>query len=83
MIDPNDLIGHKFGKLTILEFVERDKHKHIMYRCKCECGGEKIASRSSLIHGHTKTCGCWARNKSLVHKRAQHQKEMEKWRNKK
>lgn len=83
MIDPNDLINQKKGKLTVLEFVERDKHKHIMYRCKCECGGEKIASRSSLIHGHTKTCGCWARNKTLTHKRALCQERKQNLRSKK
>jgi hypothetical protein len=77
MIDEMEWIGRKFGQLTIVKFSGRDKHRHILYNCKCDCGREKIASRSSLKNGDTKTCGCRSRNKSLIHKRAEHQKRME------
>lgn len=47
------IIGKKFGKLTVLEYV-----KNSMYRCKCDCGNEKIIRRDSLITGNTSSCGC-------------------------
>lgn len=58
---PN-MIGRKFGKLTVIERVESrvtpSGQKKIMWRCKCECGNEKIVSSQDLKAGHTKSCGC-------------------------
>ena len=47
------IIGKKFNKLTVLEYVGNR-----MYKCKCECGDEKIIRRDSLITGNTSSCGC-------------------------
>lgn len=33
------------------------------WRCKCECGNETIADRSSLMSGNTKSCGCLKKRK--------------------
>lgn len=53
----NDMIGERYGKLTIIGFttVERGRQKCI---CKCDCGNETLASYSELIDGHKKSCGC-------------------------
>lgn len=54
-----DIIGQKFGKLTALELLEdSNQFNRRMYRCKCDCGNETIQPSSSLISGHTKSCGC-------------------------
>lgn len=54
-----NLIGQKFGKLTVLELLDdSNDFKRRLYRCKCDCGNETIQPSSSLISGHTKSCGC-------------------------
>lgn len=60
--DLSDMIGKKFGKLTI---VRRDKihitpsgQKKVMWLCKCDCGNEKVVASQDLKSGHTKSCGC-------------------------
>lgn len=47
------IIGKKFGKLTVLEYIGNS-----MYKCKCDCGNEKIIRRDSLTTGNTSSCGC-------------------------
>lgn len=60
-IDPLDIIGGKFGKLTVEEYLGRDGgHK---YRCRCDCGNTTVAGRYHILSGHTKSCGC-ARRKA-------------------
>ena len=54
-----DLVGQKFGRLTVLEHVCNRK-----WRCRCECGKETIVEACHLKNGHTKSCGC------LRHKQA-------------
>lgn len=50
-----DLIGNKYGFLTVIKLAEISPRK---YLCKCECGGEVIVNSKNLISGHTKSCGC-------------------------
>ena len=59
----------RYGKLTILEIAYK-KNNHYYYKCKCDCGNEKIIQYSSLISGDTKSCGCYKRkiNKKLFSK---------------
>lgn len=52
-----NLIGKKFGLLTIIEEY-RDFRNFIFYKCKCDCGNETSVYRSNLISGKTKSCGC-------------------------
>jgi hypothetical protein len=52
-----NLIGKKFGKLTVIEFAEINKHKKSMWKCRCDCGKEVIVLGSHLVSGHTVSCG--------------------------
>lgn len=52
-----DLAGKRFSKLVAIEPVG-SKHKSMQWRCKCDCGNFKIATRRSLVATHTKSCGC-------------------------
>ena len=56
-----DIIGKKFGKLTVLKHSHVAKningHRSSYFSCLCECGDIKNIRRSSLIGGRTKTCG--------------------------
>lgn len=59
----DDLIGKKFGRLTVLKFSHRTKkndnrHYNVYYECLCDCGNIKLITRSSLIQSHTLSCGC-------------------------
>lgn len=55
----NDLIGQKFGKLTVL-YQEPTKNHAKLWACKCDCGNPKvqIVREYYLIYGRVKSCGC-------------------------
>lgn len=55
-----DIRGQRFGRLVALEPVGRDEQGYVLWRCKCDCGNEKIASTKSLGKG-TSSCGCYSR----------------------
>ena len=52
-----EMIGKKFGKLTILETFKDQKTRHTMCICRCECGKESIARKSNILSGKTSSCG--------------------------
>jgi len=54
----NNLIGNKYGKLLVLDYIPRSLHKRTKYKCVCDCGNEVIVEGSKLKNGHTKSCGC-------------------------
>lgn len=56
-----ELIGQKFGKLTVIERGERKeegKRLRPTWVCLCECGKQKTIIEAALIRGSTKSCGC-------------------------
>lgn len=55
-----DLTNKRFGKLLVLKKVPRPEHlttPGAYWLCRCECGKEKIIYSSSLLKGHTTSCG--------------------------
>lgn len=52
------MIHEHFGKLTVLSFHGKGKYGQRLWWCRCDCGGDKIASSHQLTSGHTKSCGC-------------------------
>lgn len=73
--DVNDIIGEKYGKLTVLEFSHKTLHKSgkgytYYYLCKCDCGHEKIIDRTSLKRTNgTKSCGCLSYGQDIINKK--------------
>ena len=53
-----DMTGERYGMLTVIEYVGKDKFNNALWRCKCDCGQEKIVNRRRLISGDTRSCGC-------------------------
>ena len=53
-----DLTNRRFGKLTALEKVDVTSHGVAIWLCLCECGNTIDTRSSSLLSGHTKSCGC-------------------------
>ena len=49
-----DIIGRKFGKLTVIERIDNT----LTYKCKCDCGKDCIVIGEQLRSGKTKSCGC-------------------------
>lgn len=64
-----DLIGQKFGRLTVIEDVGRTKDQSVLWKCRCDCGNECVVRSGSLKCGHTTSCGCYQRE---VMKQAKH-----------
>lgn len=53
-----DLIGQKFGKLTVIKRHEKNIGRQVAWLCKCDCGNDKIISGNSLKQGNGTHCGC-------------------------
>lgn len=53
-----DLRNQRFGKLVAIEPTEERRYGSVVWRCKCDCGNEKLASVRTLVAGGTKSCGC-------------------------
>lgn len=65
-IPRSKLIGKRFGKLTVVEYLGG-----CWWRCLCECGNEKITTTNRLKTGVSVSCGCMTyerrRNASIKH----------------
>lgn len=67
MAKMKDITGNKFGKLTAIKPVGKNKRGRYLWLCKCDCGGEKIVAQDSLHIGNTKSCGCAVANTKHGH----------------
>lgn len=57
-----NLVGHKSGRLTVLQEVGRTPVlRDYFWLCKCQCGNTKIIRGQSLIRNRTRSCGCLQR----------------------
>lgn len=52
----DDLVGQRFGRWTVLEYIGDKKHK-----CRCDCGNIGEVQNSMLKSGRSQSCGCLAR----------------------
>lgn len=55
------LKGKQFGRLLVVDRAGSDKAKNATWRCRCDCGKEKVVSSRDLIAGDTRSCGCLQR----------------------
>ncbi len=55
-----NLVGKKFGRLTVVSRAENKRHL-TAWNCVCECGNTVVVTGSNLKSGHTKSCGCYDR----------------------
>lgn len=55
-----DQTGKRFGRLVVIALHRRDESKenNHVWRCRCDCGGEKLANVKNLRSGKTSSCGC-------------------------
>lgn len=72
-----DLVGKKFGSLTVLNYEYSTKGGKRIWRCRCDCGNESLVQTSNLTTGHTKHCQKCG-YKELAKKRTTHGKRRTK-----
>ena len=53
-----NIIGKKFGKLTVIKEVGVNNKGKVEWLCECECGNKITATTGSLMSKHTLSCGC-------------------------
>ena len=54
-----DLTGHRNGLLTVIKPVGKSADGHILWHCRCDCGGEKVVQSNNLTReAGTRSCGC-------------------------
>jgi hypothetical protein len=60
----SELTGQRFGRLTALRDVGKNKDGRFIWECMCDCGSITRVLSNSLKDGHTQSCGCL--NKEIV-----------------
>lgn len=59
------LVGCTYGELTVKTLYGKTKCRHLIYECVCTCGNTALVTRSHLLSGTTKSCGC-LRKKAIL-----------------
>lgn len=56
----NDLTGRKFGRLTVIRYLQEEERetKRKCWLCQCECGTVKGFNINKLTSGNTVSCSC-------------------------
>ena len=65
-----DFIGRRFGKLVVIarakDYVSPGNTHLSQFKCKCDCGNTTIVTRTALVTGDTRSCGCLANPAGLL-----------------
>ena len=66
---PKDLTGLRFGRLVVLgknpeRYVSPKGKTESKWDCLCDCGNRVTITRSHLIKGISRSCGCYMRDKA-------------------
>ncbi len=64
-----DRVGHRFGRLVVLEYIGFSKSAWASYwKCRCDCGKVVPVSGKAMARstGSTKSCGCLAAEASAT-----------------
>jgi len=59
-----DLVGQKFGRLTVLYGTGERKNGKVIWHCRCDCGNEVDIRSGDLISGRTTSCRCYQRKRT-------------------
>ncbi len=63
---PSDIIGKKFGHLTVMAMTDKRSANFIVWKCKCDCGKVVERNTNSLRISTSRTsCGCVSPNPPL------------------
>jgi HNH endonuclease len=56
-VSPLDLVGQRFGKLVVLQYMGSNRLQKAIWKCRCDCGNESVVTTGSLRSGNSLTCG--------------------------
>ena len=59
-------IGKKYNRLTILYRTENSKSDKAQFVCLCDCGNYAKIAGGKIKSGHTKSCGCFAKEQQKL-----------------
>lgn len=59
-----DLVGQRFGRLTVISKSDISKDGRCWWNCLCDCGAKKIISGKSLRTRHAVSCGCFTKDRA-------------------
>lgn len=62
-----DLVGNKYGRLTVIKRGENTKQGQTTWVCLCECGNEKQFVSSNIRLGLSTSCGCFRKEKTRAY----------------
>lgn len=57
MYKPEDLIGKRFGNITVVSYYDNTKYGK-RFLCKCDCGNEIIRQGTLIYNNRVHSCGC-------------------------
>lgn len=58
MMSIESIVGNKYGRLTVIEEIGKNKYGKTICKCKCDCGNTTIVLSNTIRSGHTLSCGC-------------------------
>lgn len=53
-----DMVGRKFGRLTVERGAYKNGRGLRLCDCLCECGERRVVQKWALLNGTTRSCGC-------------------------
>lgn len=62
-----NLIGKRFGILSVVEEFPTRKSGKVLWVCRCDCGKTIKSQTGNLFSGNTKSCGCGRKNNNYKH----------------
>ncbi len=62
-----EMVGRRFGRLTVLERVAGNPWRGRRWLCRCECGKITTVSGGPLRAGKTQSCGCLRLEMTTLH----------------
>lgn len=65
-IKKDELIGKRIGRLVVISFDRKDGYTS-WWKCRCDCGKEKILQQSNIISERTISCGCYRDELQTTH----------------
>lgn len=60
--ETSKIIGNRYGKLVVIEYIHSIPIQGRIFKCKCDCGNIIERSFSKLNNKEVKSCGCLAKD---------------------
>ena len=57
-IKRKNIIGQRYGKLTVIDYTNENRHGSALWKCQCDCGNITYATTEGLRVGDNVSCGC-------------------------